>query len=203
MRLHKRNFVHGWGINDADYNVNRCEYIDGKRKIVWQCPFYVRWYNMVKRCYSEVFLRRWPNYEGCSICEDWRYFSNFKAWMETQDWEGNELDKDLLFYGNKIYSPETCVFVSSQVNTFCLDRAGGRGIYPIGVDFNKGKFRSRVKVVGNKESIILGYYDTPQEAHKMWLAEKLKQAYILASLQEDPRVAKALVDRYENYEIIS
>jgi len=36
--------------------------------------------------------------------------------MERQDWEGKHLDKDILIPGNKIYSPDRCIFVSSLIN---------------------------------------------------------------------------------------
>ena len=32
--------------------------------------------------------------------------------------EGFCLDKDLILFGNKIYSPETCIFVPPRVNSF-------------------------------------------------------------------------------------
>lgn len=35
-----------------------------------------------------------------------------------------------------------------------------------------------------------------QEAHEAWLKRKLELAHELAAIQEDPRVAKALTDRY-------
>ena len=77
---------------------------------------------MLQRCYSESHLVRQPTYKGCSVCEEWLTFSNFKSWMEQQDWEGKQLDKDLLVYKNKIYSPETCVFVSSVINSFFVEK---------------------------------------------------------------------------------
>ena len=53
----------------------------------------------------------------------------FKDWMENQDWEGNQLDKDLLFEGNKVYGPKTCVFVTRMVNNFTLDSGAARENY--------------------------------------------------------------------------
>ena len=50
---------------------------------------------------------------------------------------------------------------------------------------------------GKRES--LGLFSTAEDAHKAWLAHKLEKAYILAAEQLDERVAKALIDRYENY----
>jgi hypothetical protein len=31
---------------------------------------------------------------GCSVSDDWKYFSNFKLWMEKQDWGRKHLDDE-------------------------------------------------------------------------------------------------------------
>lgn len=197
--------VFGVGINDADYVVSILETVGhkpcGKRiqRLKWKCPFYRTWQNMLKRCYSEYTLEIQPTYKGCTVCDDWKSFSKFKAWMETQDWEGKSLDKDLLLPGNRVYSPDTCVFVTQRVNTFCGDCKKVRGDYPVGVcKVLGGKYKAQVKD-GNGKTKFLGNFSTPEEAHQAWLKAKLELAKRLAAEQADPRVAKALVDRYENY----
>ena len=54
-----------------------------------------------------------------------------------------------------------------------------------------------------REPTYIGCFATPEEAHQVWLKAKLELAKELAAeiLAEggDPRVAKALVDRYEYY----
>jgi len=199
----KEPTVHGVGVNDADYPVHRTEKINGKRKTVWRCHFYTVWADMIYRCYSLAGLRNNPTYLGCSVCEEWLRFSNFKAWMEKQDWEGNYLDKDILKIGNKIYSPEFCVFVSRQVNNFVLERNSLRGKYKIGAHLEKqtGRFRVGCRNPFTGGSELLGRFDTEDEAHLAWLSKKLEHARRIASLQKDSRVAKALIDRYENYVI--
>ena len=118
--------------------------------------------------------------------------------MEKQDWEGLQLDKDLLVEGNKTYSEDTCVFVSPMVNTFTIDRGADRGKWLIGVHWNKekGKFQSQCSnpFTGDREH--LGYFPCEQQAHEAWLKRKLELAHELAAIQTDPRVAKALVERY-------
>lgn len=189
------------GINDADYKVHHYTVLNGKQKLVWRCPFYSRWQSMLFRCYSKTFRLKKDTYIGCSTVPEWHLFSNFKAWMETQDWEGKELDKDILFKGNKIYGPNTCVFVDQRVNSFMIECEANRGEWPVGVSRmkNQKKFSAHCRDSFARINRFLGFFDTPEEAHKTWLAFKLEQAYILAAEQPDERVAKALIDRYENY----
>lgn len=197
MRLMTKNkLIFGVGINDADYNVARKGWVEGKYKIVWACPFYLVWKEMIRRCYDVSLHKRLPTYKNCTICKDWIYFSNFKDWMETQDWERKELDKDIIVAGNKFYSPETCVFVSSRVNLFIRERKKNNSL-PTGVFLTKsGKYQA----TGNGK--FLGYYETAEQAHQVWLNFKIEKAYELAEEQSDERVAKSLIDRYENYQTV-
>lgn len=201
----KERIVKGVGINDADYKLNEwlnLDRVEGKQKqkLVWRCPFYKTWMSMLNRCYSEKFLEKNPTYKGCSVSENWLRFSNFKSWMEKQDWEGKHLDKDILFKGNKIYSEETCIFVTKRINNFIEEKEAGRGPHPIGVSFNKYSQKYEAycqKASGGRK--FLGLFDCPNMAHEAWLAYKLEQATILAAEQEDSRLAEALIKRYSNY----
>jgi len=195
--LKKRKLVYGVGINDSDYvTLKSVPYTDknGKRKYkrVWACPFHTKWESMLARCYG---VNKAESYEGCYVVEEWLRFSNFKAWMETQDWEGKELDKDLLSEGNKVYSPETCVFISRAVNLFIVESSPSKG--KRGVDFDKRRklFRSRGYDL-DKNSIFIGYFSDELSAYKAYLENKILQASDLASKEKDPRIAKALRERY-------
>ena len=200
-----KKLVYGVGVNDSGYVVQKFETIivDGKqkRKMIWECPYYRAWTNMLQRCYSIKYQERYPTYRGCSVTEEWLTFSNFRAWMEKQDWQDNQLDKDLLFEGNKVYSPEACVFVTRMVNMFTIDSKASRGEWLIGVYWNKstGKFLAQCSNPFTKKSEYLGYFTCELEAHSAWLTRKLELAKELAAIQEDPRVAEALIDRYSNY----
>lgn len=110
--MKQKKLIYGVGINDAGYAVMKREeagYVDGKRKrkLVWACPYFRAWSSMLSRCYSTKWHERYPTYKGCTVSKEWHTFSNFRAWMVTQDWEGKSLDKDLLIEGNKIYSADT------------------------------------------------------------------------------------------------
>ena len=95
-----KKLVFGVGINDADYVIDKRinASLPGERrsqKVLWACPYYSRWKDVLSRCYAAYHLLKRPNYFDCTVCEEWLLFSNFKKWMEQQDWEGKQLDKDL------------------------------------------------------------------------------------------------------------
>lgn len=188
-----KKLVYGVGVNDADYVINTT--INGA---VLTCVFYKAWEGMLRRCYSDKYLKKQPTYAGCSVCDEWLIFSNFKKWMQAQDYIGKHLDKDIIFIGNKIYSPSTCAFIDRATNNFVTDRASLRGEWPIGVSWHKDvkKLYSycRNQLTGKMEH--LGYFNCPNEAHLAWKAKKREISFIIAERQSDARAAEALRSRY-------
>lgn len=119
--------------------------------------------------------------------------------MQAQPWCGNELDKDLLKPGNRVYGPDTCIFICSRVNTFILESAANRGEWPLGVSWaaHRNKFKASCRSpFEHRKQQHLGYFACPDAAHRAWKARKLEHAVALACQQTDERVAMALVARY-------
>lgn len=184
------------GIFDLDYKITECSTIEGKRKRVWICPFYDRWYSMLRRCYSEVYQNNQPTYIGCSVCEEWKIFSNFKQWMESQDWKGKVLDKDIIGDG-KFYSPDNCCFIIQSLNNFLTDRRNDRGELPLGVTLVRGKYVAQCKNPFNKEARgYIGSFCTVEEASEAYYKTKKQYAHDLASVQKDVRVKNALINLF-------
>lgn len=196
--------VRGFGINDAGYTVKVSVELpknsEGKRsrKTTRICPYYRKWRDMIDRCYR-ADGKEYITYEGCAVCEEWKYLSNFIKWVDSQpnrDWENCDLDKDLLVTGNKIYSPETCVFVERRVNNFFLEVASSDTEYLIGVTWHKrlGRFMAQCRdPFGRKKSGYIGYYDTELSAHLAYCEIKSDYANSLAYNQDDPRVRDKLL----------
>lgn len=130
--------------------------------------------NMKNRCYNESVHKIKPWYKECTMCDEWledKYA--FYAWVNDGNFyeiDGEptvELDKDILVKGNKIYSPETCIFVPKSINSLF----GGTGNksengLPKGVIQTKnGKYKPQIPKFPH-------VFDTPEEAWEVWKAHK-------------------------------
>lgn len=81
---------------------------------------YRAWQNMLERSYGEKYQARNPTYVGCSVHPDWHNFQTFAEWYTSQPnhWvDYFQLDKDLLYPGNKLYSSGTCVLIPGEINS--------------------------------------------------------------------------------------
>lgn len=186
-----KKLVCGVGINDADYVVDPT--IEGKRV---KCKIYDTWRNMLHRCYNQKELENRPTYSGCSVDKEWHSFMSFRAWMLSQEFEDKQLDKDLLYPGNKVYSKNTCVFISKALNSFIIERANSRNNLPIGVSAHGNKFKAGCRNPFTKSLKYLGLFSTPEEAYLVWKKYKHDLALEYAKLETDPRIIKALQTRY-------
>ena len=186
--------VHGVGINDAGYKVSKSLKSAKRGTKEWLCPFYSTWCSMLNRCYSKKYQENKPTYAGCSVCDEWLTFSNFKRWMETQDYKGMHLDKDILNPGNKTYSPENCLFLTPLANTFFSDAKAIRGKFMIGVVFDKerSKFAAYCGNPFTKRREFLGRFDDEMSAYSAWLKTKRRHALELAKDQPSELAAVAV-----------
>ena len=139
------------------------------------------WNNMLKRCYKED--SKDITYDDCIVCEEWHNFQNFAEWYEENYYEVDGkptfLDKDILYKGNKIYSPQTCVFVPRLINNLFTKRQNERGLYPIGVEPYKdtNKFISIISEThryAKTKRTHLGIRDTVEETFNLYKVYKEK-----------------------------
>lgn len=139
---------------------------------------YKIWKSVLQRCYNEAFKNSCPTYRDISICKEWLHFQNFAEWcckqkgFDSKDGNGKsyQLDKDILVRGNKIYSPETCCFVPTEINCLFISCKKARGNLPIGVHRHK---KCNKYSVNFRNSKYLGGFKTPEEAFEVY--KKLKE----------------------------
>lgn len=151
---------------------------------------YSIWHNMLMRCYDKDYQEKNLTYKDCEVCEEWHNFQNFAKWYEENYYEIDgkimNLDKDILCKGNKMYSPQTCIFVPNDINTLFTKRDKNRGKSPIGVRYHK---RDKVYEAncdnGNGKQIYLGRFKSELEAFKTYKSFK-------------EMIIKETIDKYEN-----
>jgi hypothetical protein len=149
------SLVAGWGIDDF--------------------PMLNIWKGMLARCYCPKYQAKHPTYIGCVVDEHWHRSSGFEPWFEEHWVPGWQLDKDLIGNG-KVYGPTSCAFVPQELNTLFVNCDHTRGPWPLGVSYHKSKrkYRATLRTMRNNH---IGYYDTPEEAHRAYCKAKLKYCF--------------------------
>ena len=179
--------------------------VDGKSK---NSQAYETWIGMLKRCYSdnEKFRSKHPAYNDVTVCGEWFNFQTFAEWFykNKPDYAQLELDKDLKVLGSKIYSPETCSFVPSQVNSLFTGYGEDRGLMR-GVHWcnTKGKYIVQLHVgektkAGNNKQSYLGAYDSKEVAEGVYVKHKVQHAIEVANKYKkfiEPEVYNNIVNK--------
>lgn len=188
--LSNRKLIYNVGFTDVAYSV----YFQSEQGEV-MCPYFKVWKHMLDRCYDKKLHKRRPTYSNCTVSEEWLIFSNFKNWMIQQDWQDNELDKDLLYKGNKHYSKETCCFISPYLNTLLLTCKASRGKYKLGVTYKEKNKKYVAQCNVKDKPKHLGYFNTEDEAHTKYCKVKANYFLEIAEHQSDLRIKNALIHR--------
>lgn len=143
-------------------------------------------------------------YLDCTIA--FKNEREFRAWAFQQvgfNEPDFELDKDILVKGNRVYGPDTCAFLPTEVNLLfsgCY-KARKRGIYPIGVSYNKGSGTFIAQMSKDRAVSLdkyLGSFKTVEEAflcYKQAKEAKIKRMAEKWKDRIDSRVYKALMER--------
>ena len=166
---------------------------------------YLIWMEIIIRSYDENFHKKHPTYKDCTVCEEWHNFQNFAKWYDENYYkipgEKMQIDKDILIKGNKIYSPDTCVFVPQRINALFIKSQNSRGKYPIGVTYHKKKYDSRVTI--NYKTLHLGSYSTPEEAFQAYKVAKENHIKQVADEYKSkyPQFPKKLYDAMYSYKV--
>lgn len=132
---------------------------------------YNTWSHMIRRCYG-FGGDKIKTYDDCSVCEEWLCFENYEKWFDDNYIEGFQVDKDLKIIGNRIYSPETCVFIPNRINAilgFKTNNTIRKEEYkhlPVGVSYHKRDKVYTARCWNGDKLLHLGYHSSPEEAFR-------------------------------------
>lgn len=186
----RRALVYGVGINDYEGSVT---------SDAFETKIYRLWKALLQRCYKER-NDACVSYKDCSVCEEWLYYSNFRKWVLENYKEDYQLDKDILIKGNKIYSPDTCLFVPSLINSLIIKQKSRRGDLPIGVSRKGDKYRAIIRK--KCDYVQIGLYDEIEDAFIAYKNEK--ERYVKEVAQEyysKGLITQRVYDALMNYEV--
>lgn len=170
---------------------------------------YSTWHSMLQRCYDEKNREKYPTYKGCTVCNEWHNFQNFGKWYDknyyTVEGERMCLDKDILVKRNKVYSPETCIFVPETINSLFTKRQNDRGESVIGTSLTQnGKYRAYCSLInpktGKSKYEHLGCYETQEKAFEVYKYYKERNIKEVADYYKD-KIPQKLYDALYNYEV--
>ena len=155
------------------------EYSPGKNRRAFNV-----WMKMIERCYSESCQKRTPTYIGCSVADEWHNFQSFASWYTNHPGsalQGYELDKDLLFSGNKVYSSSTCTLIPKAINIALQERRSNCGKYPPGVYYKKQNNNFIAQLAyGDGVQKHLASCSTSEQAREIYLKAKKEHLKYLA-----------------------
>lgn len=170
---------------------------------------YATWCSMLQRCYDEKHHKKYPTYIGCEASEEFHNFQEYGKWFEKNYYEvDNEtmcLDKDILVKHNKIYSPETCIYVPHTINLLFVKNDKNRGKSIIGTYHDKNdKYQANCSLInpktGKSKNEYLGYYDTEIEAFEVYKYYKEKNIKEVADYYKG-EIPNKLYNAMYNYEV--
>lgn len=121
---------------------------------------YDAWKSMMYRCYDPATQARQPAYNGVTVCLEWNSFQNFAMWYcNHRDYnKGYHLDKDILYPGNKIYSPMTCCLVPMEINSLFTVKSNSGTRQAVGVWSENDSHYAKAS------GVYLGSFDSQEAA---------------------------------------
>ena len=167
-------------------------------------PSYITWHSMMTRCYSSKYQENQPTYKACEVCDEWKCYENFKIWYDNNYYEIDghimELDKDILIKGNKIYSPNTCIFIPKDINVLFKGYGDRKYNLPMGVTFKSDIKKYQATLTYNNIRKYIGVYPTPEEAFNAY--KEFKENYI-KEVAEDYKsyIPERLYNALINYKV--
>ncbi len=166
------------------------------------------WKNMLRRCYDSKYHERQPTYINCEVSDEFHNFQNFGDWDNDNYYtvKGQQmcLDKDILVKHNKIYSPNTCIYVPQTINNLFTKKDNDRGDSLIGIYPFQGKYVAQCHLInpktGKSKQEYLGRYDTQEKGFEIYKYYKEKNIKEIADYYKE-QIPNKLYQALYAYEV--
>lgn len=154
--------VYGIGYNSLPRGIATTQYI--REYYVWKAMLY--------RC-TEKFQEKYPTYKGVSVDDKWKDFANFLEDIKELEgydfWKDNPnqmvmLDKDTKAPGNKLYSKDTCCFLSHADSNKDVSKRHPEKIIKARQKFAEDSGQKVVAIY--KKDKTFQIYDSIKECHR-------------------------------------
>ena len=141
------------------------------------------WKGMIYRCYSGS--NKNITYKNVVVCEEWHNCATFCEWYEKNypyhiDGIKFQMDKDLLQLNKKekIYSPETCIFLPHKINSFFTNVQSNNTSGFTGVSYIKNKkiYTAVIKNFDTGKNIYLGSSKDINKANDIYINGRAEQS---------------------------
>lgn len=200
---HKMEVISNNGFGDFQDRsgmwVKSFEYKESGVKKIFRTRAYILWMAILSRT-SKTNARN--SVRGNSAINGFTDFQQFAEWCQgadgylNKDNSGNywHLDKDMYSIGNRVYSPETCIFIPASLNDSFPASPGERksdnfqGVTLVG---KSGKYQAATSY--KNTHVHLGTFTTKRLAHKAWQEFRVKVMEEYLSTEPcTPRIVKGL-----------
>lgn len=174
--------VCGVGIVGNKYATN----VQGSNKALRE---YGIWRSVLTRCFDKRYKEKYPTYENASCIHEWFYYENIYEWIHEQENfnivknTNYNIDKDILFKGNKLYAPEKCIIIPQRVNKLFTKCDAKRGKYPIGVSYDIYSGYYGAYCNNGEEQVHIGNYKDMNTAYKKY--KEYKESVIKKVAEEE------------------
>jgi hypothetical protein len=156
------------------------------------------WRNMLERCYGESEKSyKYYGGSGVTVSNEWLEFSAFFSWFLDNYKEGLYLDKDILPNPNKVYSKDTCCFVTREVNNRFSKRKKTSDL-PEGV--HKATYGTKYYAsisINNKKTYLSGSIESIWECSRRYLNKKYELIEDMIKRTKSTKVIEGL--KYQLY----
>ena len=160
-----------WGLNRDAKFTNGIGYFGNDKRYEFNNKAYGVWYHMLRLVKNDP--------DNNAICEEWKDYNNFLEWYDKNyysvDDEKMDLLKDIFDRNNKLFSPDTCVFVPYRITRLLKGKTSKTDL-PVGVGKKKNSdmYYSTCSVIkqGKKTTIRHSGFNSPDEAFKQYLKDR-------------------------------